>query len=471
MSAMSKAGLGVGSMIVLAALATGSASAQEDYYGGIRPVIEERCLGCHNESGIAFSMEEAEATYERHRDIARMVAGRRMPPWLAEAGHQEYEEDLSLDPGTVARFRRWADAGFPKGSVVGGGAVTPAPAPTLVPDLSLEVMPGQSYLPNQDRSDDYRCFVVDWPLDRKGYVTGFRTRPGNDLVSHHTVVYAASSHVRERFHELTEGEEGLGYQCFGGALPDRLGQTEERDAYEARYPDGVRELSFNSFWVAHWAPGMFGQSFPEGTGIPLTPGSALIVQMHYYTKEAPGESDEGTILDFTLADEVDRPAFHLPQTNNRWLNGEGNGSMVIPPHQKATYAVTETLGDWMGYVAAVTDVPEDEIAALEIHSANLHMHAIGHSGTIYLTDRNGRVETLLSIPRWDLAWQRDFTFVEPKVFDRDDLDRTRLTVECTFENPRDETAYGGFGSDEEMCFNFSYVAVRRGQAAAEGSHR
>ena len=415
-------GTGVAGVLLMAA-GTVPAVAQE-YYSDIRPVIEESCLACHNDAGIAFSMEDAEQTYERHRDLTRMVAGRRMPPWIAEAGHQDYVDDLSLDEATVAQFRSWADAGFPKGEARGTASGASVPETVFAADVAVEIMPGQSYLPDQGRPDDYRCFVVDWPQDAPGYVTGFRTVPGNHRVAHHTVIYAATPEMRARFHELTEGEEGLGYQCFGGALPDRLGDRSNREAcYEAKYPDGLRELNNNNFWLAHWAPGMFGQVFPEGTGIPMEPGSALVVQMHYYSKEAPGESDEGTVLEFTTASDVDRPAFHLPQTNNRWLNGEGNGSMVIPAGEKASYSQTETLGNWTGYVTAVTGVPQDEISALEVHSANLHMHAIGHSGRIYLTDRNGRRETLLSVPRWDLHWQRDFTFVEPKVFSFEDLER------------------------------------------------
>ena len=78
-----------------------------------------------------------------------------------------------------------------------------------------------------------------------------------------------------------------------------------------------------------------------------------------------------------------------------------------------------------------------------------------------LIDPNGRKETLLSIPRWDLNWQRDFTFVEPKVVPRERFGGTRLVVECAYRNDTDAEVFGGFGSDDEMCFNFSYVAVVR----------
>ncbi len=456
--------LAVATVVLLAAFGPSAAGAQE-YYADVRPILTANCVGCHSEAGIAWSMEDPEEAYERRRMIARMVGQGKMPPWLAEAGHQEYRGDISLDAETLEIIRRWAESGFEK------GAVRPDPPPSAPrrafrPDVSRDVLGDAAYLPNQERSDDYRCFLVDWSADEAAYVTGFRAVPGNLRVAHHVVVHAVTPDMADRFRELDEAEEGPGYQCFGGALPDRLGRRAEREAYEERYRDGIRELSRGSFWLAHWAPGMDGHELPEGTGMLLEPGSILVVQMHYYSKEAPGERDAGSRLDFQIASAVDRPAFHLAQTRNRWLAGERTGSMVVPPGQQATYEVSNNLGDLVPYIARVTGVEQDRIQGLEVHSANLHMHAIGHSGVISLTDENGRKETLLSIPRWDLAWQRDFTFAEPKVFTRDQLDRTSITVQCTFENPKDRVVYGGYGSDDEMCFNFSYIAVRSGDGAA-----
>ena len=66
---------------------------------------------------------------------------------------------------------------------------------------------------------------------------------------------------------------------------------------------------------------------------------------------------------------------------------------------------------------------------------------------------------LLNIPRWDLNWQRDFMFVEPIRIEQEDLADNRLVIECTFANHTDELVYGGWGSDDEMCINFSYVSV------------
>ena len=429
-----------------------------DYYGDVRPVIERKCVMCHSESSISFSFEDPDQTYNYRQAITSAVAARRMPPWLAEAWHQDYRGDISLSTAELRRFSEWASEGFPKGEPRDSEPLPPVYAP-FSPELAVEVMPGESYLPNPERVDDYRCFVMDWPATESTFITGFRAVPGNLDVAHHLVLFAATAEVAGRYKALGEAEEGQGYQCFGGPVPDRFQDEAEREAYEKQFPNGIEEINNNAFWIAQWAPGTDGYAFPADTGIPMHPGMVLIVQMHYYSAFAPGERDSGTRMEFTLADEVGKPAFTLPQTRFDWLEGKDNGSMVIPPGARRTYAYSVTLEHVSSLAAAVTSTPAENIDALEVHSANLHMHGHGASGVISLIDRHGRQETLLSVPRWNIHWQRNFTFENPKIFGRDEFAGTEIRVQCTYENPNDEPVYGGFGSDDEMCFNFSYVAV------------
>lgn len=434
----------------------------QDYYDDIRPVLVETCMRCHTDEGVGWSMEDPEEAFERRRLIAHMVTTRQMPPWLAEPHVQAYVGDLSLDEDVVATFDAWRDAGYPRGEPRPDPEVRPEPEGAFPADLSLELLPDGSYTPDPSMEDDYRCFLVDWPREEPGYVTGFRVVPGNLRVAHHTVTYVVEPELVDRFRELEQEEEGPGYQCFGDVVPDRLREDDEREAYEARYPDGVDELHDGSWWLAHWAPGMWGFDFPGGTGVRLEPGSALGVQMHYYTGDAPGEGDAGTRLDFRVSERVERPAFVLPQSRPRWLYADENGSLIIPPGDTTTYEVTYDFGAVRRYAAERTGVEEKRIEALEVHSANLHMHAFGHSGRVTLVDPDGRPETLLSVPRWDLRWQRDFTFTEPKVVPREEMEATSLRTRCTYHNPTEEPVHGGFGSYDEMCFNFPYIAVREG---------
>lgn len=452
-----------GPAIAAAVLATALATpaAAQDYYETVRPVIQENCLRCHSEHGVAWSMEDPERTFMRRRAIGAAILTRKMPPWLAAGGHQEYVDDMSLSEETLERVRAWVDAGHPKGEPTGAEPAFEAPA-TFEADLELDILSGVAYLPDQENTDDYRCFVVDWPETEDTYVTGFKTTPGNHGVAHHTVVYAIDPSMADRYREFDQEEEGAGYQCFGGAQPDRLSQRAVRDAFEAKYPGELQQLYRSDFWLAHWAPGMDGYEFPENTGVRMQPGSVLVVQMHYYSAHAPGESDAGSMMGFQLASEVEQPAIHYPLTGD-WFNGE----LVVPPGEMATYETSANLVNLVPYLARLTNVPEDSIQGLELYSANLHMHSYGHSGVITLTDELGRKETLLSVPKWDLDWQRDFTFTEPKQIRLVERGGARLTVTCTFENPTDEPVYGGLGSDEEMCFNFSYIAIKKGTKAAE----
>lgn len=454
-----KSTLALVAVAVAAALAA-PASAQT-YYEDVRPLLDQNCMTCHSEAGVAFSMADAERTYRRRRAIRTAVAERQMPPWLAEAGHQQYVGDRSLSAAEVKIITDWAQADYPKGDPARYEAPEySAPAgDSFRPDVTLDLIPGGSYLPAQDRDDDYRCFVTRWPDTGPTYITGFRGAPGNLNVAHHIVLYATGPEYADRFAELEDVEEGAGYTCFGGALPDQLFDPERRAAYEEQYPNGLREISRANRWLAHWAPGMDGYSFPEGTGLPIESGSAVIVQMHYYSAHSPGESDSGTRMEFVTRPDVERAAYNFPFTDNDWFQGREEGTMVVPPGENSTYSLTASLEDLLPEIGHALDVEADSITDLTIHSANLHMHKFGSSGAIFLTHGDGEEEMLLAVPDWDLGWQRDFEFADPKHFMREEFADTRLTVTCTYHNPTEKPVYGGLGSEDEMCFNLPYLSV------------
>jgi len=451
------------SRFLLPVLLLGSriAAADVGFYKDVMPLINANCVTCHAYDGVSFSFEDPDNTYNFRAAIALAVSSNRMPPWLAEPGHQTYDGDYSLTGEEKALIAEWAAAGFPRGeakSVVSAAAESRR----FDADWTVDILQQGPYLPDQSSTDEYRCFIVDWPYDTEKYITGFMAEPGNTRIAHHLVAHMIGPDSVQLLKTLSEEEEGQGYRCFGGALPDRIDDDVEQQKVEARFPGGWEKLANDNYWLSHWAPGMYGLEFPEDTGILMRPGSAVVVQMHYYTAFAPDESDAGTKMHFQVADSVKKPSFNHPLTNNRWLYGARNGSMQISPGESETYEVSEGFDDLAAYAAAVLRIDREEISAIEMQSANVHMHSFGASGVTSLIDRNGHKETLLSIPRWDLAWQRDFMFTESKTISSSEFPRTRLVVECTYNNDGEEMVYGGYGSDDEMCFNFSYMSVIRG---------
>lgn len=444
-----------------------SADAQSlTFYKDIKPLMDRKCSGCHTEGGLAgLDLTGYTQVKALRNSIKAAVVAKRMPPWLAEAGHQTYRDDLSLSSVELKKIVDWVDLGAEEGSP--SDYVQPIKPDAFQPDLNLPVFVDEgTYLPDQSASDEYRCFIIpfDSKLGNNEFITGFTATAGNKKIAHHLVAYMASQELIPVLQELDDSEEGRGYRCFGGALPDRLGDPAAQAALEAKYPGIMEKLNSETYWLAHWAPGMdTGYTFPQGTGIKVPTGGAFVIQMHYYTHDAKGEVDQNTRFAIKLADTVAKPAFYYPLTNNSWLDSRNNKSMVIPAQQTATFATEATLARIAAYGEQILKMPAASVKNLEVHSANLHMHAIGAAGRITLNSVDGtKEEILLNIPEWDLHWQRDFQLDQPKIVAPSDWNNTVNRVSCTFYNDRSEDAFGGFGSMDEMCFNFGFFAFDLG---------
>lgn len=436
------------------------------YYRDIRPLIEQKCLFCHAQSGVAFAFDDPERTYDFRAAIAAAVTTRRMPPWMAEPGHQDYHGDYSLSAEELELIAQWATADYPKGEPQ-ATSQKPSVNAAFIPDIRIPVTGSSEFLPDQQQRDDYRCFIAQWPLKTAQYVTGIGAVPGNPRISHHAIIYVAEARFAPIYADFVKAEGGQGYRCFGGPLPDWLGDADKRAAFEAHHPDGVAELSRGQFWLAHWAPGMEGYQLPRDTGIPVAPGSVIILQMHYYTGFAPDQADPGTSLGFQVRKHVRKPAMNWPLTNVAWLHGRDNQSLVVPANGELTVDTDAALTGFDAYIAGVSGRPLEEFGSLELYSANLHMHLIGAAGTVTFTDSNKRSQVLLNVPRYEFGWQRDFFLASPLSIPRTQLDQTRLKVSCTFHNPHSHPVYGGYSSDDEMCYNFSLIAaVPESKAAA-----
>ena len=161
---------------------------QPTYHQDIAPILQGRCVSCHQEGGIGpFALDNYASAKSLAPIIAESVSSRRMPPWGAATGHREYLDDPSLSDAQIDAVRVWAESGAPEGD-----PASPAPALSKVggglsrTDLTLSM--AESYVP-QLFPDDYRCFVIDWPEQALTHVTGFAAEPGNRQIVHHIAVF------------------------------------------------------------------------------------------------------------------------------------------------------------------------------------------------------------------------------------------------------------------------------------------
>jgi hypothetical protein len=432
------------------------------WHQDIKPLLDSSCIDCHAEGKLAFPLETIDQAV-RHKDsVLSAVTQRRMPIWLAAPGHRLYNDDPTLSDDDIAKLSLWYENGSPEGTpqqtpIDNAGSL---PLTAWNPDIEIAPLPHDKvYVPSIGRPDDYRCFMAEWPSeDPVRYITGFHVIPGNERIVHHLVAFKVSRSVVPMLNKLMAEETRPGYQCFGGSYPDRLADENVRIRMEKEFPGALAQLKTADMWLFHWAPGMSETLLPDGIGIPVRNDDVILLQVHYYPGNSPGESDSGTTVQFKTASFVDKPAFVYAMSRDEWFSGRASNSMVIAPGEEKTFTTSETLAEIVRYGRQQLGITK-AATAVEIHSANLHMHSYGTASTTGLTHPDGRREVLLDIPVWDVHWQRDFIFKNMINIPAQAMEGTVQDLSCRYVNPSQKPIYGGLGSDDEMCISMSIYAL------------
>ncbi|MGB1016429.1 MAG: hypothetical protein ACPG4T_19985 [Nannocystaceae bacterium] len=384
------------------------------YFGEVQPLLAANCVTCHQDGGIGpFRLDGYEEAEMWGPTSLAAIENGDMPPWPPSDCCAELRHKRSMTPDEVEVLRAWIDAGSPMGDA------TQASEPPTLPGLSrvdLEVTMPDAYTPTPSLgpSDDNRCFILDWPLSEKTYVTGLDVVPGQRELLHHAVVYAIDETSAENYRTRDENDPGPGWNCPGGT-------PSIADAY-----------------IGSWVPGSLGQDYPEGLGRAVKPGSKLLLAAHY--ELSAGSAPDQSTLRFRLEDRVETEVEGLAVMNPLWLF---DGAMKIPagdPDVMHAYAYDPTAWFNLG-------------RPLKVHDVSLHMHEWGTQASLAILRANGDVDCLLQIDAWDFDWQGEYFLQEPAVLHLGD----RLYVECHFDNSAENQPNGeaasdlSWGDDLEMC--------------------
>ena len=420
------------------------AAAKPTYYRDVKPILDARCTNCHFSGGIApFSLQTYAQARRQRAAIADAVARRHMPPWHADSRVRAYKYDLSLTNAQIATLTRWARTGARAGNPRRPGRPLPKVVPPEVrPDVRLS-MPA-SYTPSRRSGhDDYRCFVLPWSPTKSTYVTGFNVRPGTPKQVHHIIIYLAQPRDASTLAQWENADAAPGYSCYGGPSLS-----------------GGGEIGAN--FMAGWAPGSGGSVLPAGSGIEVSPGSRLVMQVHY-NLDAARPTPDRSIAEFQLADAVAKRGSYVPLVDFRWLIARE--TFRIPAGQKrVVHEATLDPRMFLPFLGAHIDVTR----GFTIHTVAHHMHLLGNRGDVALVRASGRRVRLLSIRNWDFHWQREYQLARPENFDPGD----QLSIRCEHDNSRGNqpvvngrqarprTIYWGEDSTDEMCIAFLYVTER-----------
>jgi hypothetical protein len=315
------------------------------YGTDIAPILQAKCVTCHSPGNVAPWAMTNHAIVKAYSTLIRdEVSAHNMPPWHADPQFGRFKNDISLSIDEERKLIQWIAAGAPRGTGPDPLENIPAPPPKWPvelgpPDLVIKA-PVQQV--TAEGVEPYRYIYVQNGLAAETWVKAAIVRPSNTRVVHHYIVW--------------EGQSSS--QMASG--------------------------------IASYVPGFNPSSFPEGTGIKVSPGWVTF-NLHYTPTGEP-ETDEPELALW----------FHkTPPTKELQTLPLVNDTFTIPAGANEYQVVQEfTIPAFLGPVT--------------LYSMSPHMHLRGARMKFEIVDLTGKRETLLSVPKYDFHWQTKYELAEPR---------------------------------------------------------
>lgn len=221
--------------------------AKISYSSTIAPMLEEKCVACHQQGGIApFAMD----SYEKVKGFAPMIREAvrtdRMPPWDPDPHLGKFKDDKSLSGDQIKTLINWIEAGAPRGdgpdtlaAVKHVAPEWPLGKPDLIVDIPKYTVPATGYV-------DYQYPTTPNPLKEGKWLKAATAKVSQRQAVHHIL-----SGI------IPEGQTQKGMQAWGGS-------------------------------VGGYTVGMESTVAPKGIGSWVPAGGQFAYQMHYtpFGKEA-----------------------------------------------------------------------------------------------------------------------------------------------------------------------------------------
>ncbi len=365
------------------------------YTKQVAPIIQDKCVSCHQKGGIApFQMNSYEVVKSFSPMIRETVRTQRMPPYFADRHIGVFKNDHSLSPDQAKTLVHWIEAGSPRGdgADILKDQASEAPEwptelgkPDVIVDIPAAEVPATGVLP-------YGNPRVPNPFKEDTWLRAIAIKPGDRTVLHHVT---------------------------SNWSPDPK-------APPAKIPGGS---------VGSYTPGAEPQVIADGAGAPVPAGGYLNFSMHYTT---------------TGKATVDRTqvGFYVLKTPPQYIKR----SAVI-----GDFALSIPAGEARHTEIAYLEFPADAY----VYTLYPHAHYRGYHVELKAKTPDGKEAMLLSLPKYDFNWQRDYDPVEPILVKKG----TKLIATWVYDNSSANKAnpdstinvtWGEQSFEEMMYFRVNY---------------
>jgi len=325
------------------------APAKISYAKDVAPILEAKCVACHEEGGIGpFAMKDYATVKGFSPMIREVIRTDRMPPYHADPHVGKFSDDKRLTPAETKTLVHWIEAGAPRGDGPDPlGAVRhvaqewPLGKPDLIIDVPAYTIPASGVV-------DYQRPAVPGTLTEGKWVRASTVKPGSRQGVHHLLTGWMAEMPKDGKSSETKWAASLG---------------------------------------AGYAVGAESSHEPANAGVYLPPGGAYGFQMHYtpYGKEVVDKSQVALYF-------YDKPPELIMHS-----------TVILDP------SIEIPAGEARHKEVAYVQFPHEAL----LYSAFPHAHYRAYSSDLWIQYPDGRMKLLLSLPRYDFNWQRSYTFAEP----------------------------------------------------------
>ena len=341
----------------------GNVQAQNITYSrDIAPILQEKCVTCHNPEGIGPMPLQS---YQQVSPFAALIKDRTskriMPPWHIDTttGIQEFKNDASLSDEQIATISAWVESGAPEGNPehlpapieISSGSAWRLTEQLGPPDLIIKSTPFDVIANGQDQ-----WWTPDVPF------------------------------------EGMEKDRWLRAAEFKPSYP--LGKKVVHHGHAVLVPEGeTRQVA-----LARYGVGKSWEIYPDGTGMKVPANGHIAWNLHYFPVGAEGEDDVVEVglwfYDEGFTPELETAGEAMFRVDG--LNGMARGQdIVIPPHGYQVLQGTHVL-----------DAPA------VIHSYRPHLHMRGKVMTMEAILPDGRKEVLSQVNKYNHNWQISYLYAD-----------------------------------------------------------
>jgi hypothetical protein len=387
------------------------------FYRDVLPILQDHCQSCHRAEGIGpMPLETYKQAARRARDIARMTASRKMPPWFASSDVGHFANDPSLTEPQITTLVNWAFEGTLEGNLreapaprnwVGGWNI---PKPDYITKMSVGVeIPARGDV-------DYTYEIIPTGFKEDKWVRMAQVLPSSPQFVHHAVIY-----IRPPSSDWLRGAP-IRTPFTAASLKD------ENLRHQAHWTDSDMLLVY--------APGSSPDNWPAGMAKFIPAGSDLVFQMHYTTNGKPGADQTSVGMVFATESPAQR-VITLQLTND---------SFVIPPGAE-NYPV-EVRGSLPNDATLLSFFP--------------HMHVRGKAFEYNIVRPDNSKEALLHV-NYDFFWQLSYKLAEPRPLKAGTVLQAIGVFDNSKNNPHNpdprKIVRWGDQTYEEMMVGFFDIAV------------